>query len=84
MKREPESVIPSAEENSDAAAAASSNKRIKTNTGAAPGSKRATRASTGAPIILTAKGSLYRAHKDAGEAKLSLSCSLLALFSNTV
>lgn len=31
------------------------------------GEKRATRASTGAPIALTAKGSLYRAHKDTGE-----------------
>lgn len=33
----------------------------------AGGAKRATRASTGAPIALTAKGSLYRAHKDTGE-----------------
>lgn len=29
--------------------------------------KRATRASTGAPIALTAKGSLYKANKDTGE-----------------
>lgn len=32
-----------------------------------PGPKRATRASTGAPIALTAKGTLYKAHKDTGE-----------------
>lgn len=34
---------------------------------APPGPKRATRASTGAPIALTAKGSLYKANKDTGE-----------------
>lgn len=39
---------------------------------AAQGAKRATRASTGAPIALTAKGSLYRAHKDTGEPHLLL------------
>lgn len=32
-----------------------------------PAPKRATRASTGAPIALTAKGSLYKANKDTGE-----------------
>lgn len=31
------------------------------------GPKRATRASTGAPIVLTAKGTLYKAKKDTGE-----------------
>lgn len=40
------------------------NKRIG---GVTSGPKRATRASTGAPIALTAKGSLYKAHKDTGE-----------------
>lgn len=38
---------------------------IRTPAAAAP--KRATRASTGAPIALTAKGSLYKAKKDTGE-----------------
>lgn len=37
---------------------------------AAGGAKRATRASTGAPIALTTKGSLYRAHKDTGESEI--------------
>lgn len=36
-------------------------------TPAPPAPKRATRASTGAPIALTAKGSLYKANKDTGE-----------------
>lgn len=40
------------------------NKRIG---GGTSGPKRATRASTGAHIALTAKGSLYKAHKDTGE-----------------
>lgn len=40
------------------------NKRIG---GGTSGPKRATRASTGAHITLTAKGSLYKAHKDTGE-----------------
>ncbi|CAN0120180.1 unnamed protein product, partial [Ascophyllum nodosum] len=39
------------------------NKRI---IGVPSGPKRATRASTGAPIALTAKGSLYKANKDTG------------------
>ena len=36
-----------------------------------PTPKRATRASTGAPIALTAKGSLYKARKDTGDSLIS-------------
>lgn len=63
-KREPESLATPADEHGEGAA--SGNKRIKANP-APSGPKPATRASTGAPITLTAKGSLYRAHKDTGE-----------------
>lgn len=63
-KRDPDPSTLPIEEHGDAAS--SGNKRIKANP-AFGGQKRATRASTGTPIVLTTKGSLYRAHKDTGD-----------------
>ena len=44
-----------------------------------PTAKRATRASTGAPIVLTAKGSLYKARKDTGDSLVLFSLLLTEL-----
>lgn len=77
-KRELQFAIPAMEHTGGTVATSLPNKRMKTIPTSA-GSKRATRASTGAPIALTAKGTLYQVHKDIGKPGRDLT-SIVHLF----
>lgn len=70
----PQAAVPAAAQASVQVPAASDADPGKRIIAAPPGPKRATRASTGAPIALTAKGSLYKANKDTGEREAVFGC----------